>query len=203
MAAQYVREVRELQPEGPYRLVGYCFGGTVAFEMARQLQAGGHAVALLALLDAAAPGRLATFFGRVRRLRQRIALYVGRLADRPSDVLRATVRERTYRIVTRMAARTARALGREAPVDRAIRQAEEAHLRALRAYVPQPYAGPVTLFLSPRLPTSYGNPALDWRPLAAGGLSICEIGGAQGDIVNEPRVRALAAELVRRLGTED
>jgi thioesterase domain-containing protein len=102
-----------------------------------------------------------------------------------------------------MAARTARALGREAPVDRAIRQAEEAHLRALRAYVPQPYAGPVTLFLSPRLPTSYGNPALDWRPLAAGGLSICEIGGAQGDIVNEPRVRALAAELVRRLGTED
>ena len=53
MAAYYVQEVRSFQPQGPYLLGGYCFGGNVAYEMARQLGAQGERVALLALLDTA------------------------------------------------------------------------------------------------------------------------------------------------------
>jgi hypothetical protein len=53
MAAGYLQEVRALQPVGPYCLGGYCFGGNVAYEMARQLHAQGETVALLALLDSA------------------------------------------------------------------------------------------------------------------------------------------------------
>ena len=53
MAAYYVQVVRSHQPEGPYYLGGYCFGGNVAYEMARQMQAEGGQVALLALLDSA------------------------------------------------------------------------------------------------------------------------------------------------------
>jgi thioesterase domain-containing protein len=53
MAAQYVAEIRMLQPTGPYHLLGWSFGGLVAYEMARQLQAEGERVALLALLDTA------------------------------------------------------------------------------------------------------------------------------------------------------
>lgn len=51
MAAHYIREIRTLQPEGPYLLGGASFGGLVAFEMAQQLQAQGQQVALLALMD--------------------------------------------------------------------------------------------------------------------------------------------------------
>src|SRR5690606_7286479 len=54
MAAHYVAEIRTVQPRGPYYLSGYCFGGNVAYEMARQLEAAGETVALLALLDSAA-----------------------------------------------------------------------------------------------------------------------------------------------------
>ena len=39
MAALYIQELRSAQPNGPYRLVGYCFGCIVALEMARQLEA--------------------------------------------------------------------------------------------------------------------------------------------------------------------
>ncbi len=53
MAAQYIRDLRIIQPRGPYHLGGYCFGGNVAYEMARQLVAAGEQVALLALLDSA------------------------------------------------------------------------------------------------------------------------------------------------------
>jgi pimeloyl-ACP methyl ester carboxylesterase len=51
MAAHYVDEIRKLQPEGPYFLGGYSFGGRVAVYVARQLRAAGEDVALLALLD--------------------------------------------------------------------------------------------------------------------------------------------------------
>ena len=56
MASAYVAAIRQTQPQGPYLLGGYSFGGAVAFEMARQLQAQGETVSGLLLLDAYAPG---------------------------------------------------------------------------------------------------------------------------------------------------
>ena len=53
MAGCYINEIRGLQPHGPYYLGGYCFGGNVAYEMARQFTAQGEEIALLLLLDAA------------------------------------------------------------------------------------------------------------------------------------------------------
>lgn len=51
MATHYLKEVRSLQPEGPYLLGGMCVGGIVAFEMAQQIQAQGQKVALLVLIE--------------------------------------------------------------------------------------------------------------------------------------------------------
>jgi len=48
MAGHYIQELRRVQPEGPYYLGGYCFGGIVAYEMARQLRALDQEVAFLA-----------------------------------------------------------------------------------------------------------------------------------------------------------
>lgn len=55
MAACYVEAVRELRPRGPYRLLGWSFGGLVAYEMAHQLSGAGERVDLLALLDTPLP----------------------------------------------------------------------------------------------------------------------------------------------------
>jgi amino acid adenylation domain-containing protein len=55
MAAHYIEALRQVQPKGPYFLGGWSFGGLVAFEMAQQLEKSGEEVALLAVLDAAAP----------------------------------------------------------------------------------------------------------------------------------------------------
>jgi amino acid adenylation domain-containing protein len=53
MAAAYLDQVLQTQPEGPYLLAGHSLGGVVAFEMSRQLLERGHRVAYLALLDSA------------------------------------------------------------------------------------------------------------------------------------------------------
>ncbi|WP_293128195.1 non-ribosomal peptide synthetase [Microcoleus sp. bin38.metabat.b11b12b14.051] len=55
MAADYIAALRTVQPQGPYFLGGWSFGGLVAFEMAQQLLAAGEEVALLAVLDTLAP----------------------------------------------------------------------------------------------------------------------------------------------------
>ncbi|MDY6852516.1 MAG: amino acid adenylation domain-containing protein, partial [Thermodesulfobacteriota bacterium] len=52
IAAEYLREIRTVQPEGPYYVGGYSFGGMVAFEVAQQLKSQGQKVALLVLIDA-------------------------------------------------------------------------------------------------------------------------------------------------------
>lgn len=51
VAAHYLHALRASQPTGPYRLLGYSIGGTLAYEMARQLVADGQRVSFLALLD--------------------------------------------------------------------------------------------------------------------------------------------------------
>ena len=51
LAAHYVDRIRAVQPDGPYHLLGWSAGGTITHEIAVQLRAAGHRVALLALLD--------------------------------------------------------------------------------------------------------------------------------------------------------
>lgn len=51
LASYYVKCIRELQPDGPYRIAGYSFGACVAFEMCSQLQSHNQQVEQLVLLD--------------------------------------------------------------------------------------------------------------------------------------------------------
>src|SRR4051794_21719351 len=55
LAHRYFQALRAFQPHGPYYIGGYCFGGYVAYEMARLAEEQGEKVALLALIDSAAP----------------------------------------------------------------------------------------------------------------------------------------------------
>ncbi|MDI5963340.1 non-ribosomal peptide synthetase [Streptantibioticus silvisoli] len=51
MADEYLRRIREVQPWGPYALLGWSFGGTVAHSMAVKLAEQGERVELLAMMD--------------------------------------------------------------------------------------------------------------------------------------------------------
>jgi thioesterase domain-containing protein len=51
MAALYVSDIQAVQPQGPYNIAGYSAGGTIAYEIARQLLAAGQSVGFLGLID--------------------------------------------------------------------------------------------------------------------------------------------------------
>ncbi len=52
LAAEYVEQIRALQPTGPYHLLGFSFGGIPVHEIAVQLRAAGQTVAALVVMDA-------------------------------------------------------------------------------------------------------------------------------------------------------
>ncbi|THD83625.1 SDR family NAD(P)-dependent oxidoreductase [Aliigemmobacter aestuarii] len=56
-ATDYIAELKQVQPRGPYLLGGFSGGGLTAWEMARQLEADGEEVSLLVLLDTPLPVR--------------------------------------------------------------------------------------------------------------------------------------------------
>ena len=55
LAARYIMDLKLVQPEGPYSIGGFCFGGIIAFEMAIQLSNAGDEIEILAILDTVTP----------------------------------------------------------------------------------------------------------------------------------------------------
>ena len=77
-ARAYIRAMREVAPRGPYRLLGHSYGGWVALEMARQLEAAGERVASLVVLDSrvpSAPGQARRHYPRIEALLRLVTLF--------------------------------------------------------------------------------------------------------------------------------
>lgn len=80
MAAAHIKAIRNIQPDGPYLLGGFCNGGLVAYEMARQLHAVKQKVDLLVLIDSI-PTRLTTLCTFIRNAGQLLGLTPDRQLD--------------------------------------------------------------------------------------------------------------------------
>jgi thioesterase domain-containing protein len=52
LADDYARQIRQVQPQGPYRLIGWSMGGLLAVEVAHRLEAAGQSVSFIGLIDA-------------------------------------------------------------------------------------------------------------------------------------------------------
>jgi amino acid adenylation domain-containing protein len=89
MAALYIREIRSVQPVGPYLLGGWSMGGLVAWEMAQQLAKEGETTGLLALIDTTPPSRYLAADNRADEMSMlaRFALDMSRLVGRDPTAL--------------------------------------------------------------------------------------------------------------------
>jgi acyl-CoA synthetase (AMP-forming)/AMP-acid ligase II/thioesterase domain-containing protein/acyl carrier protein len=211
MATHYLREIRKYQPVGPYYLGGYSMGGIVAYEMTQQLKAEGERVALLALLDTySGPRRLRVVLSQYLRhhwsrfSELRFAESVGYLAHRLRGAamagVRPALREGKWLLFNLVSKRISWAEG--------LLSVAETNALAVHSYRMRPCDCDAVL-LKGELGT-WDDRAMheDWKKFILGDLEIRPIRGAHDDIMNEPHVRVLAAELLdcltisySRLGT--
>lgn len=84
IAEAYVQEMRAITGDGPVLICGWSFGGAVAFEMARQVERSGGAVAYLGVIDAPFPGVDRLGLGRPSVPENRLATG-GAQARKPSN----------------------------------------------------------------------------------------------------------------------
>lgn len=199
MAANYIQEMRTVQLKGPYFLGGYCFGGQVAFEIAQQLYTQGEKVALLALLDAYAPG-YPKLLPWILRCKERATYHWGNLLrlgphDRLNYILEK-VRIIETRLGTRIKTTSQSSRGFEDPIPRSLREVQEANLQASSYYVPKVYPAKLIVFRPSKQPVEYLHDLqMGWGALAAGGIEVHEVPGIHQSIIVEPRVRVLAEQL--------
>ncbi|MBD2040987.1 non-ribosomal peptide synthetase [Microcoleus sp. FACHB-672] len=199
MASDYIKEIRTVQPEGPYLLAGHSLGGIIAFEMAQQLVRGGHKVGLVAVFDTFSP--LAFGKGTPPKSYQFDIhrLNLSRL-NRKDKVLYITDRvywkiegfiQKIWKKVYKLTGRTL-----PDPLPEHFKKIEIANRVAATNYVPQIYPGRVTLLRAIERPTTkYYEPLLGWGEIAAAGVEVQEIPGHHKTIILEPRVRCLAETL--------
>jgi acyl transferase domain-containing protein/thioesterase domain-containing protein len=202
-AREYLQEIRQIQPGGPYLLGGFSGGGLTAYEMARQLRAAGEEVAMLVMLDTPLPLR-----EPVSR-RDRLAIRLSELREAGPGFVWKWLRDRvSYELRRRSKARAVEAeVAAEATGafhDLAI---EAAFIAALPGLQVTQWDGPVALF----------RPPLDRRWKVTGGrwinagrdyvvedngwtshmpqLRVIEVPGDHDSMVLEPNVRRMASVL--------
>ena len=211
MAAHYVADLLAFRPSGPYCLGGYCFGGNVAYEMARQLRAQGHRVSLLALFNSMPPN--SSYFqarwspGLALKFMQNGWHWLGYFRQwRPEqrrDFFRRKARLLRKRARCWFGAWDREAAGIEARdwLDLSTyadyeRKLWDIHIRNLRDYVPKQYAGHVTLFRTRVHPFFCSfDPTFGWAELAEEGVTAKLVPGGHESILEEPHVQVLAREL--------
>jgi amino acid adenylation domain-containing protein len=212
IATAYLSEIRSLQPEGPYVLGGFCFGGLVALEAAQQLQAAGQKVDLVVMIQTTHPAASAfapdssSAHRWWHKTTKRIDLERENLSHRGPGYFADRIR-RTWDIVharTQIALDKKSSNGNEQKNRSSMAYNLEVlgmeHDRAFDNYVPRPYHGNVLLFrASKQLPGMMADASLGWKPVIKGQLEICQLSGHQQNILVEPHVTRLAEELRARL----
>ncbi|MEX2493020.1 MAG: amino acid adenylation domain-containing protein [Nitrospirales bacterium] len=205
IASHYVSEIQSVQPTGPYHLVGACIGGIIAFEMAQQLSAKGHKVALLALLETWPPASLLVpRWTTPNRLRP-YAFFLSVAFEVIGEIFRASRKERLTRISK--ALRGMKEMVHRGDVYRGDREmrfrdkVSEANRKAAGLYQPQPFSGRIDLIIASERPV---NPPKDtrmtWCDLALGGYSVDELPAAStGHLFKKPHVTSLAEKLNKLL----
>ena len=211
MAARYVREIRTLQPDGPYYIGGNCFGGIVAYEMAQQLTAAGQEVAALVLIHSESRNyrkflpHVTPFRYRLLHVFYRCQVELSNLSSRSPGKQAAYLAARARRmgelavIKLHHAFRFPLALigsGRqELAFAATVEEVRAGNRNAFHTYAPRPYQGDVTLIrASGRKLGIQPDPLLGWGDVTAG-IEVIEIPGFQENIVEEPRVAVLGAQL--------
>jgi thioesterase domain-containing protein/acyl carrier protein len=205
MAEHYLREIRTVQPKGPYFLSGYCFGGLAAYEMARLLQTQGEDVALLVTFNTPAPGSLKGWPLKQVYLAKRIAhelrtLRLLRIRERLA-VLGSKAVGLTRLVSGSFKAALWHALARSSVV-RAAKEAQrllsvaDINVSAAKAYHPGAYPGQIILFLTEEATSLYAiDPRDGWMTLAGDGIEVHAVAGDNNSLFDARFVDALAEKL--------
>jgi acetoacetyl-CoA synthetase len=202
LALDHLKGLRTITPQGPYALLGYSFGGLVAYELAVQLQRSGERVALLGLFDTPHPGFHATLSSEQLELALRVYradrarkywthLKTGRL-DRIVHDAFGYVGKKLRPLSWQMASAVRKVLGRNR-----IAVSREVRIDTLwRGYRPPQFEGQLLLIRAQGRDAEFaGDPTMGWRKSALGGVEVKFVSGSHESMMAPEYAPQLAEAL--------
>jgi len=207
MAALYVKEIRRVQPQGPYFLGGYCGGGTIAYETAQQLQADGERVAMLALFDTMNWSKIPITVRSkgtyaVQRLVFHAASFLSLNFENQAKFLREKMKVLRSRVPVwhgMLVDKLRKDQGSTVSTSVALGRLWQTNDRACWQYVPKPYSGTVTDFRPSRQYRIFNKPELKWDRLAEEGQEVVVLPVQPASMLVEPFVKHLAGAVRRAM----
>ncbi len=172
-ADEFLAELRAVQPSGPYALGGYCVGGVIALEMARQLIQSGEKVSLLALLDCERPTAYRALLADIRLSFRRV-IHMG-------DVIRGILipngrsRVEMIRELARRKTAIAGPTEAEASADYRFFKNVIAYRRLGYSHRVAEYPGNIMLLVNNQ--QSFLDKYMGWKNVARGGLDVHTVPG--------------------------
>jgi len=195
MAESYIVALRTLQPQGPYQLIGYSFGGYVALEMARQLAASGEPISLLGLLDTPNPDIAPEALRHTDSAGLLFSLFAEVLPLDLDHLRRLDEAARIEHVLER--ARVAHLIPPGSGLDEARRYFEVAQVNHRMHFTPRLCPVRITLFrareAAERVTT---DPALGWTPYAHEGIDIRWVPGKHETMLTGTHAAGLAGSLM-------
>ena len=193
IASSYLEEIRKVQPNGPYNLLGMSFGGVIAYEMARQLETNGSSVSLLCMIDIQKPDFIdSTCSNEKELLIHLIELLVGKpILDKELT---------TENVIQSLGLGMVSQREKELIFNRV-----KTHLLALTHYKPKPYGGKILFFQASQRFFRLKDVSLgsSWKELVGEKIEIHEIPGNHGNILMQPQIGLLVNILDTYLQSED
>ena len=203
MAALYVKEIKKIQPYGPYFLGGYCGGGTIAYEAAQQFQVDGERVALLALFDTMNWSKIPiTLWSKVTYACQRFIFHGASFLSLDIPGVSKFLTDKRKILSSRLPVWQGMLLSkftRNAGNSALLAEIWQINDLACWRYVPKPYAGTVTDFRPFKQYGIFNKPGLKWDELARGGKHEITLPVYPASMLVEPFVKHLAEALEKSI----
>ena len=200
IASRYIDLIRQVQPNGPYAIMGWCVGGTLAFEAARRLSEAGEDISFVGVVSGWAPG----YLKRLGILKAGLVL----CSERWHEMARGKSKRQAVVQVAKKAVARLRVMRvrphakphlTNLPIDMEQNpQLLAASLRRLaERHQFQPFSGKITVFSPSLEPRSlFHDATLGWDEFCKKGADVVDISGDHNSVFKDPGASEMASHIV-------
>ncbi|MEM9921745.1 MAG: condensation domain-containing protein [Bacteroidota bacterium] len=192
MASHYLKEIRSIQPHGPYAFLSYCFSNAVGLEMAQQLKKVGEEVGQLIIVDSIVPTNTPKKVEKTTAVQNLTKL----LKDGNWKTIYRRLQGRVQRLTNKVN-------GKEVVEEKStLTLMQESLGNILSKYIWKPYDGNITVIISTQfkdLPGKQEQIETTWKDIAGDKVSFRMVDGRHRNLFKDPDVYRLAEQVTQCL----
>jgi len=218
MAAFYLEQVRNIQPDGPYLLGGMCAGGVIALEMALQLQEQGQKISALALMDSAN-------IGIAKKIESTSTARLNRVSSVLSETGDLSVKDRLLTVINTLSKKVSNVIAYElsilnkkiksqlfdycvthkiplSPLLKGLNVMNVYNYAETKHVFTSKYQGDILLLRATKgegtdrpFAEIYSDPLLGWAENTTGNVTVLDVPGGHSSMLQDPNVAIMAKYL--------